>query len=129
MSNTIDSQKVQLVEEMLQIWENLEFDKATALFAEDGVLHSVMQDPHVGRSAIAKRMDTHTINITEMKFCDRTIGVIDGRVFVQRVDNFIFQGNRITIPVVGVFSIEHGLITEWLEYYDRETIMSAKNPG
>ena len=51
--------------------------------------------------------------------------MIDGRVFVQRVDDFHFDGTHGVVPVVGILSMADGRITEWLEYYDRPTLLKG----
>ena len=38
-----------------------------------------------------------------------TIGVIDGRVFVERVDDFDVSGRHVELPVVGILRIDVGV--------------------
>ena len=53
----------------------------------------------------------------------KSIGAIDGRVLVERVDDFDINGHHGEVPVVGILRVEDGMVTEWLEYYDRATLL------
>ena len=50
-------------------------------------------------------------------------GVVNGAVFLERVDNFVIRGHAGAMPVVGVIEIEDGRVTMWREYYDRATLL------
>jgi limonene-1,2-epoxide hydrolase len=121
-----DEAKIAVVRDMVDAWNTRDWDRVVNLFAEDGSLHSMMVEPIVGREAIGARighlgegLETITLNL-------RNIGVIDGTVFVERVDEFVYNGHEGSVPVVGVIEIgEDGLITEWREYYDRAELLQA----
>lgn len=53
------------------------------------------------------------------------IGVVDGLVFVERVDRLTVNGVTADVPAVGVLEIEAGKVKSWLDYYDRETMLRA----
>lgn len=125
MSSMTDQDKLDLARTMFAAWDNMDWDGVTALFAENGVLHSVMQEPLVGREVVGERIALLGSKATSMKLDIVSLGVIDGRVFVQRVDIFDFDGNHGEVPVVGIISMDDGLITEWLEYYDRPTLLAG----
>lgn len=59
----------------------------------------------------------------------RALGVIDGRVFLERLDVFDARGRHGEVPVVGVLSVADGSVTEWLEYYDRATPLRGMGLG
>ena len=50
------------------------------------------------------------VGLERIKLHIKTIGVIDGRVFVERVDDFDTNGHHGEVPVVGVLTVEerHG---------------------
>ena len=110
--------------EMIDAWNRMDWDRVVALFAEDGVLHSVMQDPIAGRGAIEARIRALTAGLERIELRVKAMGVIDGRVFIERVDDFDVNGRHVELPVVGILRIgPDGLVTEWLEYYDRASMM------
>lgn len=125
MSVMNDSDKLALAREMVQAWDVMDWTRVVDLFAEDGVLHSVMQEPLVGKEAVAGRIALLASKCERITLKIESLGVIDGRVFVQRVDDFHFDGTHGVVPVVGILSMADGRITEWLEYYDRPTLLKG----
>jgi limonene-1,2-epoxide hydrolase len=118
--------RVAVVMDMVDAWNTKDWDRVTNLFAEDGSLHSMMVEPIVGREAISARIghlgegiETITLNIHH-------VGVVDDVVFVERTDEFVYNGHAGAVPVVGVIEVgDDGLITEWREYYDRAELLEA----
>jgi limonene-1,2-epoxide hydrolase len=53
------------------------------------------------------------------------MGIIDGLVFMERTDRFIYKGKAGSVPVVGILDVRNGKVQEWREYYDRASLMSA----
>ena len=121
-----DEAKIAIVMEMAQAWHDLDWDKVADMFAEDGSLHSMMIDPVIGRETIRARIAGLGAGISEITLNYHHVGVIDGLVFVERTDEFVYNGRAGDVPVVGVIEIgEDGLITEWREYYDRAELLEA----
>lgn len=118
-----EPEPVSVVRQMLAAWERLDWPGVMDLFAVDAVLHSVMSSPRVGRDAILEEILFLARGLHAIEMQVKAIGVIDGRVFVERTDLFDFAGNRGRVPAVGVFRVRDGVITEWLEYYDRATLL------
>lgn len=120
-----DEQKVAVGREMAEAWRALDWRKVADMFTPDGVLHSMMVEPIVGREAVYKRvsglgegLDSITLNIRHM-------GVIDGALFMERLDEFVIRGRPGSAPVVGVLEFEGPLIKVWREYYDRNHLLKA----
>ena len=110
---------------MLEAWDRRDFDAVLSLFAEDGVLHSMMLAPIVGRTSIAARLARLGAAAHKTRLRIRHIGVIDGQVYVERLDEITLDGQRTDVPVIGVFQIENGLVAYWREYYDRRQLLGA----
>lgn len=109
--------------EMFRAWEDLDWARVMSLFAPDAVLHSVMLKPAVGREAIAKLLAGLAKGLTRIALNVREIGVINGRVFVERVDDFDFDGHHGEVPVVGILRVHDDHVTEWLEYFDHPSLL------
>jgi limonene-1,2-epoxide hydrolase len=120
-----DAQKLAVAKQMLNAWDTMNWNKIVELFAEDGVLHSVMNEPIVGRAAIKQRITQLAAGTRRIQLKVAHIGVIDGLVFLERVDDFDFNGHAGVVPVVGVLDIEHGHVRAWREYYDRAQLLKA----
>lgn len=120
-----DEAKLAVAREMLQAWHDRDWERVYALFAPQGVLHSMMIEPVVGREAIRARLGLLAPGIERIDLKVRHMGVIDGRVFIERVDDFTYKGHDGQVPVVGVLEIEGGLVTAWREYYDHAQLRAA----
>ena len=121
-----DASRIAVAREMIAAWKSADWDKVADLFAENGVLRSMMLAPVVGRPAIHARIaalgkgapDGVTLDVAHM-------GVIDGLVFLERTDRFVYNGHPGAVPVVGVLDIRDGKVQEWREYYDRASLEKA----
>lgn len=118
-------QKLATVKQMIQAWNAQDWNRVYELFAPDGVLHSMMIEPVTGRDAIKQRLSALVAGVSRIELRVRHIGVIDGVVFVERVDDFVYRGKHGTVPVVGVIEVDNGLVKEWREYYDRAQLLKA----
>jgi len=118
-----NDEKIAVVQEILDSWSAQDWARVEALFAPDGVLQSVMSEPVVGRAAFAERLTVLARGLERIKLHIKAIGIIGGRVWVERVDDFDTNGHHGEVPVVGILSVENGMVTQWLEYYDRATLL------
>lgn len=120
-----DEKALAVVREMVQAWNDQNWDKVGELFAPDGVLHSMMIDPVVGRETVASRIKALGAGVEWIELELEHIGVIDGRVYIERKDRFIYNGKRGDVPVMGVLVInDDGLVQLWRDYYDRAQLLS-----
>ncbi len=124
-SSSADQQKVDVVLDMVDAWNTENWDKVVDLFTEDGVLHSMMVEPVVGREALSARIGHIGEGIESITLNIKHIGVIDDTVFIERVDEFVYKGHAGSVPVVGVLEVEGDRIKEWREYYDRQELLEA----
>jgi len=118
-----DDEKIAKVHEMAAAWKALDWRKVADMFASNGRLHSMMVEPVVGRDAVYTRVSGLGDGTEAITLSFRHIGVIDGRVFVERTDDFLYKGKSGSLPVVGVLEFEGELISEWREYYDRAHLL------
>ena len=120
-----DAQKLATVRRMIEAWNTRNWQQVYDLFAADGVLQSMMLPPTVGRAAISERIGALAKDISSIELKVRHIGVVDGVVFIERVDDFVYRGHRGAVPVVGVVEVEGGRVKAWREYYDRTQMIEA----
>jgi limonene-1,2-epoxide hydrolase len=121
-----DAQKLATVRQMIEAWNTRNWQQVYELFAADGVLQSMMlSEPTVGREAIKQRIGTLAKDISKIELRIRHLGVADGVVFIERVDDFVYRGHHGAVPVVGVVEVEQGRVKAWREYYDRGQMLEA----
>lgn len=118
------NQKIAVVERMIAAWNNQDWKLVGELFTENGVLHSMMLEPVVGRKQIADRIIALGAGVSQIELEVRNMGVVGDVVIVERVDRFVYKGHSGAVPVVGVIEVEGDKISEWREYYDRAQLVS-----
>lgn len=117
--------KIVVVEHMIDAWNTRNWHRVGELFTENGVLHSMMLEPIVGRAAIAQRINGMGEGTESITLHILHIGVVGDVVMVERVDEFVYKGHHGEVPVVGVLKVEGDKISEWREYYDRASLVAA----
>ena len=114
-----------VVQTMIDAWDHCDWKKVTDLFTDDGVLHSMMLEPIVGKEAIGKRIDLLGAGTESITLNIHNIAVTGNTVFIERTDEFVFNGHAGKVPVVGVLEVEGDKIKVWREYYDRAELVAA----
>lgn len=120
-----DEQKVARGREMAEAWRAMDWRKVADMFTPDGVLHSMMVEPVVGREAVYKRVSGLADGLEQITLQLHHIGVVDGVLFMERTDEFTIRGRAGSAPVVGALEFEGDLIKTWREYYDRAHLLKA----
>lgn len=123
--STDDARKIALFRKMAQAWHDQDWDTCASLFAPDGILHSVMLQPVVGRTTIHERISKLGAPNKRVTLDIGRIGVIDGVLFVERTDVIVIDGRRGECPAMAVVEFKDGLIARWRDYYDRATLARA----
>ena len=119
-----DASRMAVARQMIAAWKTADWRKVADLFAEKGVLRSMMIEPVVGREAVFERVSALGRGAPGGVLLDVAhMGVIDGLVFIERTDRFVYNGHAGSTPVVGVLDIRDGKVQEWREYYDRATLL------
>jgi limonene-1,2-epoxide hydrolase len=119
-----DASRMVVARQMIAAWKAADWRKVADLFAEKGVLRSMMIEPVVGREAIFARVSALGKGAPGGVLLDVAhMGTIDGLVFIERTDRFVYNGHAGSTPVVGVLDIRGGKVQEWREYYDRATLL------
>jgi len=120
-----DEQKIAKGREMAEAWRAMDWRKVADMFTPDGVLHSMMVEPVVGREAVYKRVSGLADGLEQIVLDIHHIGVIDGVLYIERTDRFTIRGRAGSAPVMGVLEFDGPLIKTWREYYDRAHLLKA----
>ena len=100
-----------------------DYDAALALLTEDVEYQNMPIAPVKGREAVKEQLEALLAmgSDSEWKVLNE---VADGNVVMnERVDRFQLGGKWAELPVMGVFVLRDGLIAEWRDYFDLQTIM------
>jgi limonene-1,2-epoxide hydrolase len=119
-----DQRKIEVGRAMIDAWNAMDWDRAASMLTEDAILHSMMIDPIVGRDAIHKRIAGLGALASSIDLRLRNIGVINGTLYMERLDTFVCNGKPGATPVCGALEFEGDQIKVWREYYDRHHLLS-----
>ena len=122
------SDSVKIVRDFCKAWERKDVDELVGFMTDDAVYHNIPLQPAVGHEAIKGVMAMFVPMSKEIEF--KVLGIAgDGdTVFTERVDTFVMDGGKISIPVAGVFEVKDGKIAAWRDYFDMQQFMSQM-PG
>jgi len=98
-------------------WNRLDFDEIAGLLHPDIHYHNVPLTPLSGKADV----EAYLRSAGPFESCRWTlleIAATDDRVLTERVDEMVVRGTRVVLPVMGVFVIRDGLISEWRDYFD-----------
>ena len=98
--------------------------KLVAYLSEDVHYHNMPWKPVSGRAAVREVLsplvDGENCAITKMVIHHT---VAEGDVVMNaRTETWERAGVRVELPVAGVFEVQDGLITRWLDYWDLPTL-------
>lgn len=114
-----------VVQKMIDAWDTRNWKLVADLFTEDGVLHSMMLEPIVGRENIGKRIDLLGAGLETITLHIHNMSAVGNTVFIERTDDFVYNGHHGEVPVVGVLEVQGDKIKAWREYYDRAELVAA----
>jgi limonene-1,2-epoxide hydrolase len=122
MSNT------EIVMEFIEAWNQMDWDAVVAAFSEDVVYHNIPMDVLEGKADVAHfittGMDLKSVNWEVLSIAEN-----GSKVLTERIDNFyLTDGKTVSMPVMGTFEIEDGLIKAWRDYFDLATFTTQMAP-
>ena len=114
---------VDLVHRFMEAASKRDYDTALPLLAEDVRYHNMPIAPVEGREAVREQLEALLALGTDSEW--RVLHeVAQGDVVMnERIDRFLLDGRWVDLPVMGVFVLRDGLIAEWRDYFDLQTIM------
>lgn len=112
-------------------WNRKDWQGVAETFAEQGVNHSMMDEPIVGRKMIGERTRVVMERAEQIDITFLRIFVLgDGVVAAERVDACQrSDGSWGRVPVAGFYEINDGQIVAKRDYYDRNQLLNAMNLG
>ena len=108
----------EIVEAFVAAFNRMEIDAACDMLSEDVDYHNIPMEPIHGREA-ARAFLTGMEGVTAIQWDMVNIAANGEMVLTERVDRFEFgNGGTLAIPLMGVFRVANGEITEWRDYFD-----------
>ncbi len=118
-----------IAEAMIDAWVNLDWDRVTSLFADEGQLIIVPAGAtHTGHGEIRAHLNEVASGIDSLSFDTRYLGVGGANndiVTFERDDVFSYNGKPARVPVAGIMEISGDQVTRWREYFDGYSMLKA----
>lgn len=107
-----------VVENFLHACRDLDMDKGLALIDDNCVYQNVPFHKAQGKEAIVKTLQGMGKAVTQFDVEMVNIAVNGDVVLTERVDTLGGRFFNMKLPVMGVFVVKNGKITEWRDYFD-----------
>lgn len=102
-----------------------DWDTALPLLTDDVVYQNMMLPAVTGQEAVRETAEGLLALCTGSEWVVHR-EVADGDLVMnERTDRFEMGGTRTDLPVAGVFVLRDGLIAEWRDYFDLQTVLAA----
>ena len=106
-----------VVEAFIDSWNRMDFNSMVATLAEDIHYHNIPMEPIVGHDQVAEYLRGAWI-FSDCEWSLLNIAETGNTVLTERVDAFVINGHRIALPLMGVFVVSEGKISQWRDYFD-----------
>jgi limonene-1,2-epoxide hydrolase len=111
-------------------WSRMDIDEIMAFFSDDAVYHNMPGPPVNGREAIRSSIQRFLGGWKETHWEIVNLAAAAPIVFAERVDHIAgVGGQRVDLPVTGVFEVEDDKIRAWRDYFDLASYTRAMTPG
>ncbi len=114
-----------LVREFCEAFSRRNIDEILGFFTDDAVYHNIPMAPATGKDEIRGVLEMFVSGSPEIEFSIRNVACAGDVVFTERVDRMTFGGNKVALPVAGVFEVRDGKIAAWRDYFDMQQFMSG----
>jgi len=108
---------VQVVEAFVAAWNRMDLEAILAFLHEDIIYHNIPVAPLCGKPAVSAYLRSRWV-FDSIDWEMPNIAASGNTVLTERVDRFTIEGRAITLPVMGTFEIDNGLIRAWRDYFD-----------
>jgi limonene-1,2-epoxide hydrolase len=114
-----------LVRDFCDAFSRRDVDELLGYFTDDAVYHNIPMAPATGKDEIRALLEMFVPGSPEIEFSMRNLACAGSVVFTERVDRMSFGGNKVALPVAGVFEVRDGKIAAWRDYFDMQQFMSG----
>lgn len=109
-----------VVRSFIAAWNANDLPHVVAHLHPDVLYHNIPVAPIHGRAAVKAYLDSKG-GFDWVNWKLLAIAESGNKVLTERVDDFGVSGANISLPVMGTFEIEYGLIRAWRDYFDLDS--------
>jgi len=117
---------IDLVRRFIGAWEARSVEDVVVMMTPDAVYKNSGLPDYVGHDQIRAFVGGFLAKSTYVQFKVHHIAeTADGTVLTERTDEFRLDEGLLSVPVMGVFEFQDGLISGWRDYFDPGVIGTA----
>lgn len=106
------------MEALIAAWPGGDAERLGGFFSPDAVYHNMPLAAVRGRADIVAAL-AGFMAMGGRVAVDMVHVLADGPiVMTERVDHFVSDVGKASVPVMGIFEVHHGWITAWRDYFD-----------
>lgn len=102
----------------LAAWHGLDVDAIVGHFDPDGVWDNVALGAHRGHAEIRAAVEGYVRRMESAELRLVNIAVNGHVVLTERIDEMVYDGNKITARCMGAFEVKDDKIVAWRDYFD-----------
>jgi limonene-1,2-epoxide hydrolase len=108
-----------LVRDFISAWEARDVAGILSRMTHDAIYLNVGLSEARGHEAIRATITPFLQGANAVRWTITHIAETDsGVVLTERLDEFVMGGKTLSVPVMGAFEFEGGLISAWRDYFD-----------
>ncbi len=107
-----------LISEFIQACTRADPDEFASYFTEDAVWWNSPWPPVKGRDAIRETLRRGSQKMAALPWEIRHLVANGNIVMTERVDHFLVNNKKVSVPCMGVFELQDGKIAAWRDYWD-----------
>lgn len=111
-----------VVTQFCEAWERGSVDEVLGFLAPDIEYQNVPAPVMRGREEAAQFLAPILRNATKVEFILLGIAASGEQVLTERLDRLHFPTGVVDIPLMGIFVVKDGKITEWRDYADNASV-------
>ena len=114
----------QIVIAFCEAWERSDLEAILGMLASDVDYQNVPAPAMIGREAVREFIAPLIAATTKIEFIMKAIGVsADGStILTERIDKLHYGEKVVVLPLMGIFVVKDGLISQWRDYADSASV-------
>lgn len=120
----MSTENEKLVTEFCQSLRSADMAKVVSYLSEDVVYHNIPWQPVTGHAGVRQILDPFIQgpNCALMKMDIKNTTSSGNTVMNERLETWVKGSVRLELPVLGVFELKNGKITQWRDYFDADSV-------
>jgi limonene-1,2-epoxide hydrolase len=113
-----NEENVALIRSFIEACVRADPDEFAGFFTDDAVWWNSPWKAVEGRDAIRETLRRGAQKMTALPWEILHIVAEGDVVLTERVDHFLVEGRRVSVPCMGIFEMREGKIAAWRDYWD-----------